>query len=117
MLRSIKQLYGDKLGASDGDIGHVKDFYFDDQNWAIRYLVVDTRNWWPGKRVLVSPQWIERISWNESKVFVNLSRETVKQSPEYSEEALTRDYETRLHQHYNRQGYWTNEPAPKEHCR
>lgn len=49
MLRSIKQIYGNKLGATDGDIGHVKDFYLDDQNWAIRYLVADTSSWLPGR--------------------------------------------------------------------
>ena len=50
MLQGIKQLYGNKLGASDGDIGHVKDFFFDDQNWAIRYVVADTGSWLPGDR-------------------------------------------------------------------
>ncbi len=71
-----------------------------------------------GKKVLISPQWIERVSWSESKVFVNLPRETIKQSPEYTEESLlTRDYETGLHRHYNRQGYWVDEPAAKEHFR
>jgi hypothetical protein len=68
----------------------------------------------PGKKVLVSPRWIGRISWTESKVFIDLSRETIKQSPEYAEETLpTRDYETSLHRHYNRQGYWVDEPAAK----
>ena len=52
MLQSLKQLYGDKLGASDGEIGHVKDFYFDDQNWAVRYVVADTGSWLPGRQVL-----------------------------------------------------------------
>ena len=55
MLQSIKQLYGEKLGASDGEIGHVKDFYLDDRNWAVRYLVADTGTWLPGRRVLLSP--------------------------------------------------------------
>jgi hypothetical protein len=69
-----------------------------------------------GEKVLVSPQWIERISWRESKVFVNLSRETIKQSPEYMEESLlTVDYEIVLNRHYNRQGYWVDEPVAKEH--
>jgi hypothetical protein len=59
---------------------------------------------------LVSPQWIERVSWNESKVFVNLDRKTIKQSPEYTEASLiTRDYEIGLHGHYNRTGYWVDE--------
>jgi hypothetical protein len=109
-LRSMHAVAGYNIQAADGEIGHVEDFIIDDETWAIRYLIIDTRNWWPGKRVLVSPQWIERVSWNESKVFVNLSREAVKQSQEYTEAALlTRDYETKLHGHYNRQGYWDDE--------
>jgi hypothetical protein len=84
----------------------------DDETWAIRYLAIDTRNWWPGKHILISPLWIESIDWNESKVFVDLSRETIQRSPEYTEESLlTRDYETGLHRHYNRQGYWVDESA------
>jgi hypothetical protein len=94
----------------------VADFIIDDETWAIRYLIVDTTNWWLGKKVLVSPQWIERVSWSELKVFVNLTRETIMQSPEYTEESLlTRDYETGLHRHYNRQGYWIDEPAARKH--
>ncbi len=109
-LRSTQAVSGYHIEAADGSIGHVEDFIIDDATWAIRYLVVDTRNWWPGKKVLVSPQWIERVSWSESKVFVDLSRETIKQSPEYTEESLlTREYETRLHGHYNRAGYWGDE--------
>ena len=113
-LRSTHDVSGHNVQATDGEIGHVDDFIIDDETWAIRYLIIDTRNWWPGKKVLVSPLWIERVSWSESKVFVNLSREIIKQSPEYTEESLlTRDYETGLHGHYNRQGYWVDEPAAK----
>jgi len=117
-LRSTRDVSGHHIQATDGEIGHVEDFIIDDETWAIRYLIIDTQNWWPGKKVLVSPQWIERVSWSESKVFVNLSRETIKQSPEYTEESLlTRDYEIGLHGHYNRKGYWIDEPAAKEHSR
>jgi hypothetical protein len=117
-LRSTQDVTGHHIQAPDGEIGHVADFIIDDETWAIRYLIVDTRNWWPGKQVLVSPRWIERVSWEESKVFVNLLRETIKQSPEYTEGSLpTRDYETGLHRHYNRQGYWVDEPAAKQHSR
>jgi sporulation protein YlmC with PRC-barrel domain len=106
-LRSTQDVNGHHVQATDGEIGHVEDFIIDEKTWAIRYLIINTRNWWPGNKVLVSPQWIERISWSESKVFVDLSREAIKRSPEYTEESLlTRDYETRLHHHYNRQGYW-----------
>lgn len=106
-LRSAKEVDGYSIQADDGEIGHVDDFILDDGAWAIRYLVVDTRNWWPGKKVLLSPRWIEGVSWDESKVFVNLARKTIKESPEYSEESLvTRDYEASLHRHYSRKGYW-----------
>ena len=106
-LRSTQDVSGHHIQASDGEIGHVEDFIIDDETWAIRYLVIDTQNWWPGKKVLISPLWIERVSWDELKVFVNLPREIIKQSPEYTDESLlTRDYETGLHRHYNRQGYW-----------
>ena len=109
-MRSTHAVSGYHIQALDGEIGHVEDFIIDDETWAIRYLIIDTQNWWAGKKVLISPRWIERISWNESKVFINLSRETIKKSPEYTEESLpTRDYETKLHQHYNREGYWVDE--------
>ena len=100
---------GYHIQATDGELGHIEDFIIDEQTWAIRYLIVDTRNWWPGKKILLAPQWIDRVSWNESKVFVNLPRETIKQAPAYTEGSLlSRDYETSLHQYYDRPGYWTS---------
>jgi uncharacterized protein YrrD len=113
-LRSTHDVSGHHVQASDGEIGHVEDFIIDDETWAIRYLVINTQNWWAGKNVLISPQWIERVSWQESKVFVNLTRETIKQSPEYTElSLLTREYEDGLHRHYDRKGYWIDEPDAK----
>lgn len=105
-LRSINEVTGYHLGAVDGEIGHVEDFIVDEANWAIRYLVVDTRNWLPGERVLIAPAWIERVSWEESKVFVNLTQEAVKQAPKYAEAALTREYETALYDYYGKPRYW-----------
>jgi hypothetical protein len=111
-LRSTHEVTGYHLQALDGEIGHIEDFVIDGETWAIRYLIVGTKNWWPGKKVLVSPQWIERVSWNESKVFVTLSRDTIKGSLEFTEESLlTRDYEVALHRHYDRKGYWIDELA------
>lgn len=105
-LRSTQAVSGYHIQATDGEIGHVEDFVIEDDTWAIRYLIVGTRNWWPGKKVLISPHWIDRVSWNESKVFLHLSREAIRQSPEYTDGALiTRNYEASLHGHYNRQGY------------
>jgi len=115
-LRSTHSVSGYHLQAVDGEIGHVQDFIIDDETWAIRYLIIDTKNWWPGKKVLISPRWAERVSWDESKVFVNLSRNAIRQSPEYKADSIpTRVYETGLHGHYDRPGYWVEELAAKEH--
>ena len=93
----------------------MEDFIIDDKTWAIRYLIVDTQNWWPGKKILVSPDWIERIDWSESKVFVNVSLILIKEFPGYTSEfLLTRDYEASLYRHYNRLEYWINEPAYRD---
>jgi len=63
----------------------------------------------------VSPQWIDWVSWGEKTVFINVSREAIKQSPEYTNESqVNRDYEIGLHGHYNRKGYWVDESVSKE---
>jgi uncharacterized protein YrrD len=112
-LRSARDMVGHHIEATDGEIGHVVDLLIDDQTWAVRYLVVSTRNWWPGKHVLISPSWISRVSWSESKVFVKLSQETIGQSPEFTDlSALNRDYELKLHGHYGRAGYWEEHQRP-----
>lgn len=114
-LRSTHDVSGHGIQAMDGEIGHVADFVIDDETWAIRYLVIDTQNWWPGKKVLISTQWIASVSWPKAKVYVNLPRKTIKQALEYTEESLlTRDYEINLHRHYNRQGYWMDSPATQK---
>ena len=93
MLRSIKQLYGNKLGASDGEIGHVKDFYFDDQNWAVRYLVADTGSWLPGRQVLISPHSLGRLDQAEKILRVNLTRKQIENSPSIeSHKPVSRQY-------------------------
>jgi uncharacterized protein YrrD len=113
-LRSTRAVTGYNIQAMDGEIGHVDDFIIDEETWEIRYLIIDTGNWWSGKKILISPRWIKRISWSEAKVFVDLSRNTIKQSPEYVEgSSLSREYEDELHRHYNFQGYWVDEPVAK----
>jgi len=107
-LRSSKEVMGYHLQATDGDIGHVEDFLIDDETWTIRYLVVDTSNWWGGKKVLVAPHWIRQVSWSDSKAFLDLTREAVKLAPPYDSAAhLDRQQETSLYEHYGRPGYWT----------
>jgi hypothetical protein len=111
-LRSAEAVTGYSIEAADGEIGHVDGFIVDDEAWTIRYIEVATRNWWPGKKVLVSPAWIERVSWTSSKVYVALSRATIKDGPEYVESMpITREYENKLYFHYGRPPYWL--PAPE----
>jgi hypothetical protein len=107
-LRSTREVDGYNIQAADGEIGHVDDFIVNDENWTIRYMVVDTRNWLPGKKVLISLQWIEKIDWSGRKVFVNLPKESIKNSPEFDPSSpVNRDYENRLYDYYGRRKYWT----------
>jgi hypothetical protein len=100
-LRSAKEVTGYHVAASDGEIGHIDDFLVDDENAAIRYAVVDTRNWLPGRHVLIAPNWVKEIKWSEGKVFVKATREMVRSSPEYNPAApLSREYESQLSEHY-----------------
>lgn len=108
-LRSTHEVDGYHIEATDGEVGHIKDFIIDSETWALRYLVVSTQNWWPGKQVLISPQWIERVSWKDKKVYVNIARDTIQDSPEYTDDTLlNREYEVNLHQNYQQLGYWTD---------
>jgi hypothetical protein len=115
-LRSTRDVAGYHIQATDGAIGHVVDFLIDDDTWAIRYLVVDTHNWLPGKKVLIAPQWIDRVNWSDSTVSVNLSMQSVKDAPEYSDTSeITQSYEAGLYSHYNREGYWVSEKSTKNY--
>lgn len=111
-LRDVQTVKGYHLKATDGEIGHVDDFLVEDESWAIRYLVVDTSNWLGGRHVLVSPGWVESVSWEESRVHVLVTRQAVKDSPEYvAAGEVTRQYEEDLHAHYGRAGYWSSPAA------
>jgi sporulation protein YlmC with PRC-barrel domain len=93
-LRSINEVATYRIHATDGEIGRVEDFIIDDKTWEILYLIVNTRNQRSGKKVLISPSKIERVSWADSEVFVNLTREHIRSAPEYTEKAsLNRDYD------------------------
>lgn len=110
-LRSVNAVRGYEIEATHGTIGRVEDFLVDSETWAIRYLIIDTHRWLPGKRVLISPEWIERISWSERQVVVGLEREAIERSPEYKDGSpVTRDYEATLHLHYDREAYWVDQP-------
>jgi len=100
-LRSAKEVIGYGVAATDGKIGHIEDFLINDESAKVRYAVVDTKNWLPGKKVLVAPEWIREVQWSESRVMLNLTREAVKKSPEYNPlTVIDQDYESRLFSHY-----------------
>jgi len=106
-LRSAKEVMGYHIQARDGEVGHIEDFFVDEDDWCIRYMLVDTRNWLPGRKVLVSPEWVEKVVWEEAKVHVDLTREQVKGSPEYDVASEpSRSYEAELHRYYGVPGYW-----------
>ena len=110
MLRSIKQLYGHSLGASDGEIGRVKDFYFDDQNWAIRYLVADTGTWLPKRQVLLSPYSLGRLDQTEKILHVNLTRKQIEASPSIDlHKPVSRQYEEEYFRYFGWPYYWQGE--------
>ena len=112
-LRSSREVVGYYVAATDGDIGHIDDILFDDVDWALRYFVIDTRNWWPGKQVLVATSWIDTIDWAEQKVSISLSRAEIESSPEYHPgRVLGRDYEEALHRHYRKPTYWNTRDEP-----
>ena len=109
-MRSCKAVVGYHIEASDGEIGHVQGLLVDEESWAIRYGVVSTSNWWLGHDVLVAPQWIKQVSWKEQTVAVDLTRDALKQAPQYDASVpLTREMEVAVFKHYGRTGYWTDE--------
>jgi uncharacterized protein YrrD len=101
MLHSIQQRYGEKLRATDGEIGHVRDFYFDDKTWTIRYLVADTGGWLSGRQVLISPHALGHLYPNGKVLLVNLTREQIEKSPSIDEhKPVSRQHEEEYHRYY-----------------
>ena len=107
MLQSIKQLYGEKLGAMDGEIGQVKDFYFDDQNWAVRYVVAETGTWLTSRQVLLSPLALGNLFQDGRDMLVNLTKKQIEDSPAIeTHKPVSRQYEEEYHRYYGWPYYW-----------
>ena len=107
MLRSVKRLYGEKLGTSEGDIGHVKDFYFDDQKWAVRYVVVDTGSWLSARPVLLAPHAFPSLHQDGKVLLVNLTRQQIENSPSIDlHKPVSRQYEEEYYRYYGWPSYW-----------
>jgi sporulation protein YlmC with PRC-barrel domain len=111
-LRSVNEVTGYRIHTSDASIGHVEDFLLDEVSWAIRYLVVDTRNLLPGKHVVIPPEWITEVDWSENVVNVDVTRDTVQAAPEYHAGMdFSRTQEAHLYRHYQRPSYWQQTPG------
>jgi len=106
-LHAASELAGCGIETRDGAEGHVADLVLDLESWMIRYLEVDTRRWLPGRKVLLAPAWIERLSWGDRTVVAALDRGTIESAPDYEpDKPITRDYEIELYKHYGSQQYW-----------
>jgi hypothetical protein len=112
MLRSLDDLRGYTVHATDGDIGTVHAFYFDDQTWTVRYIVVDTGTWLTGRRVLISPLAFGEADWDTQRLYVGLTREQVENSPSIDlDKPVSRQKEEKLHAYYGWPAYWTGTAA------
>ncbi len=106
-LRSCNAVTGYHVHANDGDIGHVEGFIVDTGTWAIRYVIVNTSNWWLGHLALVAPEWIDSVTWAERRLLVDLTRQQVKDAPPYDASvAIDRAAEERIYSYYGRDSYW-----------
>jgi uncharacterized protein YrrD len=109
-LRSGNEIVSYDVLASDGHIGHVEHFLVDESGWAIRYLVVNTNNWWSGHQVLIAPQWVTGVRWGDRQVSVDLTRDAVRNSRPYSPgDQVGRGEEARIFEHYDKPGYWARQ--------
>jgi hypothetical protein len=105
-LRSANELRTYDIQGTDGAVGHVADFIIEDETWRLPYLVVDTSKWWMGEKVLIAPQWASRVSWEEGKVHLDLSRDQIKHSPTWNPDApVNHAYEERHYDFYGRPAY------------
>lgn len=110
MLRHITELYGTKLNASDGDIGTIEDFYFDDQSWNVRYLIAETGTWLSQFEVLLSPYSIARLDWDDNVMIVNLTRKQIEDSPPIERHRpVSRQFEAEHYTYYGWPYYWSGD--------
>ncbi|MFC1494211.1 PRC-barrel domain-containing protein [Thermodesulfobacteriota bacterium] len=108
MLSKIKTLKGYKLDSLDGEIGKVKEFYFDDRHCAIRYLVADTGNWLTGSKVLISPYALVEVNAKEQNITLNLTKKQIEDSPPLdSDKPVSRQFEKFYYRYFGYPMYWS----------
>lgn len=113
MKRSIKSLIGFTIGATDGEIGKVTEFFFDDKTWTVRYLIVETGSWLFGRKVLISPIAFSDSDWENGMFPINLTKEQIKNSPDIdTDKPVSRQQELEMNAHYSWGSYWGNGVPP-----
>ncbi|WP_339771034.1 PRC-barrel domain containing protein [uncultured Paraglaciecola sp.] len=118
MFTGLRDIQRFTIAATDGDIGVIKDFLFDDRAWTIRYMYVDTHKWLPlGEKVLISPISLREIDTDDEKIHVALSKQQIKDSPSIDEEkTVSREYEEILFSYLGYGYYWTGPGAWGEYA-
>lgn len=117
-LRSNSEVMNYHIEAVDGGLGHLQGMLVDPENWAIRYLIINTSNWWLGHLILIAPEWIKEVNWVNSKFYVDMTQAQIKNAPHYDPDAvLSREVEEKLHIHHGRDGYWKTSGAKPENNR
>jgi hypothetical protein len=112
MLRNVSEIVNYVLLAKDGEIGRCKDFLYDDQKWAIRYMVADTGKWLPGRKVLISTDSLGEPYWDTQRFQVDLTRRQIEESPPLDEHApVSRQYEIIFVDYYRTAPYWAGAAA------
>jgi len=107
MERNINSLKGYSIEATDGTIGKLEEFYFDDETWRIRYLIVKTGNWLFGREVLISPEAVVDKNWLHKLIPVKLTKSQIKNSPDIdTNQPVSRQQEVELYGHYQWESYW-----------
>ena len=100
-LRSIKEVIGYNMQANYEEIGHIESFLVDDETWIIDYILGNSQELMPGKKILISPDWVSEISWINSEVYVDLTLEAIKYCPEFDySKMVSPDYEAKLYDYY-----------------
>ena len=103
-LRSTKAIIGYNIHATDGEIGTVVDYLIDDSNWKIIFLVVETGSFLDSRKIVLSVQWIKELNWENSNVVVNLTTNSIKDSPEFDDsEPINEAYEKSLYDYYGKE--------------
>jgi len=111
MNRNIKKIVGYNLKETDGEIGNIEDFYFDDITWKVRYLVIRTGNWFTGRKVLISPKSLQKADWENEEFLVNLTKDQIQNSPDIdTEKPVSRQQEEELYNYYPWGTYWGADP-------